>query len=406
MEASEPIHAQDNGQHIIEAKRAKRELNFFLYIDNEWNWQKIENIFMSFYPKERYIKIARDELKKYQREGHDLNDEKVVDFFRSTTTEAINNRMCDMDNYSQIAFMGVGYDLNGNRLQFKYQTAEFFTDNIVGGGKFGFIDAGQSAALGVGKTDFALRMVEMLLAVGECVVTNIECTVDHPNFHRCITLKQAIRQCISNLIHGKTTVLILDEVPQFLVKERGTSKENVSMNTIQYLFRKMGISMIVIAQLEKKVPTNIKDMSVWHVLKESKSEMTFRKTVGRNEEYYQISNVPRTNIKFETGESASFVSEFDVKELHGYIVQQEEQNLNNPGKYGGKSQLQVILDYIDKDSKKVTEADLKVAVKVLFVHSRMTQKDIGFVIGKSQGTVSNWLKGMAIPTEQEASMKS
>jgi hypothetical protein len=385
-----------NEAHEIEAKRARWELDDFLYYDDEWTWRKIESIFMSYFPNRAEIRATRQGILDMLDEGHDLNDDVVRDYIMTAVVEVVNETMETFDHFTRVSFMGTGSLSTNRAFDFHDLADRFYVHPLLGGGKFGYISGSRSAALGVGKTDFAVRLIGMLLNAGECVLTNIEAELDHPGFHRVISLKQMIKQAILNLMCGKTTVVILDEVPQFLVKERGTSKDTVSMNQLSYLFRKMGITLVVISQLEKKVPTNVADMSIWHVQKLAKELMFFRKKVDGVDYRYFIKNVPRTDLKFITGESASFNAEFDVKALHDYIVSREEASINAETKYDGKSQLQVILEYLELDVREITKADLKVAAKVLTVRSGMVQKDVAYVLGVTQGTISNWLKEMGI----------
>lgn len=385
--------------HQFEAQRAMWEFFEFLTNDDEWTIEKVELMLATYFPNRDQIKATREGIRAKMKGGMDLNSDDMRIYIRTAAMENVNEFLGQMDPFTRIAAAGVYAKDPAGTLEFDDMSPKFFISPLEGGGKFGYISGSRGKALGVGKTDFACSTIDMALESGSCIVTNIELPeMTHANFKRVITLKQMLRQCVSNLLHGMTTICILDEVPQFLPKERATSKEMVNMKQLLYLLRKMGCSLVVIAQRDADVPTAIIDMAIWHVQKRAKDRMIFRKFDAR----HFIKAVPGTRLKFITGESASFVVDLDVKDMHDYIVQAELEGESSGSKYNGKSQLDVIMEYLLSDTNSVTTRDLKCAAKVLTIKAHQSQREIAKLIGVSQPTIGNWLKEMNIMVLSES----
>jgi hypothetical protein len=195
-------------------------------------------------------------------------------------------------------------------------------------------------------------------------------------------LKAMMKASIKNMLDGKLTKVFLDGAPQFMERERAMSKANVVMKKIQYLMRKVGADMVVIAQREGEITTSIHEMAELRVQKLSKEMMIFESGVERQ----RIKNVPGTSIKFETGDFETFEVDFDITAMHTMISQLPKSERT------GKGQLQAILDFLDNDPHTITQQEKKVAAKVLSLNRKMqlTQVEISELVGVTNGTIHNW----------------
>lgn len=378
---------------VYEVQRMMDEIERFLYFDEDWSEAKLNRFLTTCMPSIERISQTLKQIWALNAQGHDINSAEVKKYMREVARGYVNEWLCSMDTFTRVAAASV-YRREEPVMEFKDYAPHFYISPLLGGGRFGFVRGSPGKGLGVGKTDYSCLVLEMALASGMSAITNIGFKQPVPGISRVITLSQLMRQCITNMTSGKSSLVVLDEVPQFLSRERATSKEMVNMKMVLYLLRKVSASMVVIAQRESEIPTSIIDLAAWKVRKSAKETMIYH----RGNDRFVITQIPPTSLPYDTLESASFIVDLDVKAMHNAVVEAEMAAVDR----GGKSQWQVILDFLNLDGSKVTAKDLRTAAKVLTVTGKMPQTEIATLLGVTQQSVSLWLKEMNVtPTKQK-----
>jgi DNA-binding XRE family transcriptional regulator len=361
------------------AEESKYYYHLFMQ-DDSWTRDKLRDFFTFCYPNPEHVQNAlRDVdaiLKKYPNE--EINAPQIRNTIKDDMAVAFNSTLRNMDTLSQVAMLKPYTDVGNRGMVFKDFSPHFYMAPWEGSGNFGYVTGPPGKYLGVGKTDTACLFAEMAMKHGKRVQTNILIKDKPEGLTEVRTLSDVMGGAIQNMLDGKITLTILDEAPQFLEKERATSKGNVNMKKAQYLMRKIGNDLMVIAQRDKEVSTSIMEMARSHIQKLDKTEMIYR----RERQTHVIKKVPGTSLKFSTGDMAGFVIDLDISDMHDYIVSTTE----------GESQFQAILDYIRADKRKVTDHERRICAKVMYSEIGFTQKEIAELLGvKSQGTISQWL---------------
>ncbi len=381
----------DVGEHRFLAQRAVWELHK-LWEDNEWTREKLYNLFVSYYPCPEEVGAAIEALDSHLKKGKSLNDEEFRLAIMKKTAICFNQTLTMLDPITRVAAMSPYPPAVAAGLDFAELSPRFYLKPFEGAGRFGYISGPRGVALGVGKTDVSLLFAEMLLSMGHCVATNIYVGDRIKNLSETMTLKNMMLTCIKNLLDGRLTTVILDGVPQFMEKERATSKEYVNTKKVLYLLRKIGANLMVIAQREKEIPTAISDMASLYIQKKRKDLMQYR----RFSEIYTIKNVPPTSIRFETGDFETFIIDLDVDLLHDHIacLSREERE--------GQGQLQAILDHLQRSATAITSAEKKTTAKVLYIQGRgfFTLKEIADLVGVQIMQVSRWLAEMGLTVDE------
>jgi hypothetical protein len=341
-----------------------------------------------------------EEIQKYiiyddQNDRREYYDKAFRTIFFEKIWAQMNKKLLIMDPLTQVAAMGAYPGDHTRAFDFNDLSPRFFTGPLRGSGIFGYISGPVQKPLGVGKTDFAGRMIEMHGSDGDLVCTNILIDDMPPYLKQVWGLKDMLRYSVMNLFHGKTTKAYLDEFTQYVSKEKATAGGWVNLKKLLYLCRKMGLDIIAISQRETEIPYAIQEMALWHCQKQDKSVMDLR----RYSDITRVINVPGTTLHFQTGHPGSFsIDDLNIDEMHDYIVSVEKEAQNTGTT---PNLLKTILEFIDMDASEITKQDYKTFAKVAYVRVGMTQKEIASYCliddrPVSQKTVSNWLDSMGV----------
>lgn len=369
--------------------------------DGWWNTSKLFRLCATICPTdEDYRDMQNFVLYTDYEEDVPENDREYFDevfrtLFIRRVWEQVNKKLQGMDDLTRVAAMSAFPSERTKVYDYKYYTPVFFTEALQSPGTFGMVFSDVGQMLGVGKSDTSCLMMENHVAQGEPCCTNIIIDDMPEGVVQVFGLKDMLRVSIENLFRGKTTKSYLDELPQIISKERGTTKEWVNMKKLLYLERKVGNSLVGIAQRVEEIPYAIQDMAIWHIQKKEKTVMDFRSMNTTT----RIIHVPRTSLKFKTGHPGSFTAEdLDIEAMHDHIIGVEKEARNTGNR---PDVLKVILEYLDMDARQITRADYKAFAKVCYLNIGLSQKEIASyceIDGRavSQQTVSNWLASMGI----------
>lgn len=380
-----------------EIQRALNEIAR-LQNDDEWTPTKLYRLASTVCPTPKDFEQLQDYI-IYEDEKRTIRREYYGDSFRVKFIEEvwsqINKKLLVMDPLTQVAAMSVYPADNQRYYPFEDFSPAFFTRPLRSPGTFGYISGPVKKPLGVGKTDFAGRMMEMHLAEGSRVCTNILIDDMPPGLTQIWGMKDMLRTAVLNTFKGYVTTAYLDEFPQFISKEKGTSNTWIAFKKLLYLCRKIGLNINAIAQRDQEIPFVIQDMAVWHVQKQDKTILDYR----RYSDNTHVVGVPGTTLKFKTGHPGSFEpGDLDIDGMHDYIVSRERE-AQNTGTH--VDVLRAILEFLDMDASSITKQDLKSFAKVGYVYAGMTQAQIAsfcFIDGRpvSKMTISNWLAKMGV----------
>lgn len=367
--------------------------------DDEWTPSKLMRLCATICPSPDDYRMMADFIIYEDGDNHRAERVYYDDVFRELfvrrTWDQINRMLLSMDTLTRVAAMGVYPQDTMRFYDFLDFSPRFFTKPLNAPGTFGYISGPTQKPLGVGKTDFGGLAMEMLQKEGQQVATNILIDDMPEGMTQVWGMKDMMRTAVDNMFKGHVTTAVLDEFPQFISKEKGTSNAWVNFKKLLYLCRKIGLNIIAISQRENEIPYAIQDMAVWHVQKQDKTVMDYRYYSNQT----RIVNVPGTQLKFKTGHPGSFEpGDLDIEGMHDYIVQ-EEREAQRLGTH--TNVLKTILEFLDMDSRQITKSDLKAFAKVAYVNVGLSQKEIAsycIIDGRpvSQQTVSNWLSSMGV----------
>ena len=184
-----------------------------------------------------------------------------------------------------------------------------------------------SGLMGSGKTDFALKITEMLLDNGFVVITNIRCpgatrvvkgeytTGDINNLYMVTRMTDLLLQLIRMRRDGKNVVIVFDETSIFYNRQSATTRENISIGVFLRLIRKFAGSCIFIEQLERGLATIADNLTVSRFHKISQKKLQYStSTLGKNYNLF-LDSIPKTNIDFDTLDLAGFSLDIDFKKM-------------------------------------------------------------------------------------------
>jgi hypothetical protein len=370
------------------------EVRDFLEND-EWTKAALLEFFARNFPPEWNV-AAQDYLFESLEKGIDFGAPEFRDRMERDIWRYFAERLKTLDPFTQTGAMGFGVRKAASEIEFDDLSPAFFIKGMSAPGSFGTISGKTntkkkegSKKLGVGKTASALIIGKMYADAKYAVATNIPFKGTYPGITAVRTLKELVIHCLENMRNGKATLAILDEFSQYISKELANKKEWVDLKKLLYLFRKFGILLLVITQREIEIPNAIMEMGSVHIQKVSQTRMNFRK----GSDHFRISKVPDSPIPFATFTPGMFrVDDLQVEPFYDAIFAAEKE---------GRPIIEAALEFLN-NPRALTKSERMACAKVLWVngHGQISQNQIGSVIGESQRTVSNWLKGMGLDVEE------
>ncbi|MDW5563209.1 MAG: hypothetical protein SA339_08280 [Methanomassiliicoccus sp.] len=393
----------------LQIQRALDEI-FQLVEEDEWTRYKLVRLAGTIASDKAYeemlifINYSYSDPKDVDRDSwvfrDNYNDQDFQRVFIDKVFGLMNKTLQSLDPMTRVAAMGVYPSKSKRGRIFSHCSKEYFTDAIKEPGSFGYISGPKGKPLGVGKSDFACRMMEFVLEMGQCVATNIVMKDAPPGVTRIFGLRGLVELAINNLFQGKLTFAFLDEFLQVVSKEKATKGDWVNLKKLLYLCRKIGLNIIALSQREVEVPTAIQEMGVWHVQKIEKEIMRVHFVIkGMSTVDEMVYQVPGTKLKFQTGHPGSFrLDDLDIDAMHDYLIEQEEMAYKEGKEVNA---FKLILDFLNLDRSQITKQDYMAFAKICYVKGIMTQNQIAECVSLddhpvNQSTISRWLTAMGV----------
>ena len=212
-----------------------------------------------------------------------------------------------------------------------------------------------SGLMGTGKTDFALKLAEMLLEHGFVVITNIKCDEASQisrgqivpgkieNLFMVTRMTDLLLHCIEMRKQERNVVIIFDETSIFYNRQSASTRENIALGVFLRLIRKFAASCVLIEQIDRGLSSIADNLMVGSYHKIAKKNLHYStSTLDKNYNLF-VENTPPTSIKFDTLDFAGFNIDIDfkvmmeeididsaskVEEIYNYVM--NKMAINNP----------------------------------------------------------------------------
>jgi len=158
-----------------------------------------------------------------------------------------------------------------------------------------------SGRMGTGKTDFALLLTQLALAIHSIDKIGSNIKVDHPAFTR-IESASKLEQWVRSDRSSK--LFILDEAGVHIDSRNPLGAINKKIRHLAFLLRKHRAKMIVISQRNIDVESTIRDLTIANFQKQSKKVCIVRSQLL--DDNIALIDIPRTSLPFSTYDIAEF----------------------------------------------------------------------------------------------------
>jgi len=266
-----------------------------------------------------------------------------------------------------------------------------------------------SGLMGSGKTDFALKISEMLLDNGFVVITNIRCseaariikgeytpgTID--NLYMVTRMTDLLLQLIKMRKDDKNVVIVFDETSIFYNRQSANTRENIALGVFVRLIRKFSASCIFIEQLEHGLATITDSLTVSRFHKMSQKKLQYSTSTLESNYNLFLKNTPKTNIDFDTLDLAGFSLDINFKKMMEKIDIDAESKMDDIVRY-----INDINDLRDKFSSTndVVQIEEKQKARVKMIKDKFNspaltplQTKYGIVVNRRKFNDNNNLRG-------------
>ncbi len=173
-------------------------------------------------------------------------------------------------------------------------------------------------------------------------------------------------------------------------QERPLDPKVMAYRQVLRLSRKMGIATLVASQKETDVLRDIRRWSTFHVekLDPSRPDQTIVDMEGEIEgqciPFYEfLRGVPPTSLPFRTEAIGSFVVDMDPLALLQQLSKADME----------ANQFRVTLDWLDDMGYEFTREEKQYLARRMYGTGKLSQQDVGDVLGVGNSTVSRWVHG-------------
>ena len=223
---------------------------------------------------------------------------------------------------------------------------------------------------GTGKTDFALKLVEFVLAENldgkkkYSVITNIFSTQAQlirfakevpsktpviENFYRTHRMTDLVLKAIDELRKGRNIVIVWDEVSSWAHKQDAATKGNKDLGRLCRLIRKFNGNIFFLEQIDEGLMGQVAEMLVAKFEKKGIKRLHFTTRYGDKNYNKFLESVPRTSLNFKTADFAGFKPDLDLKAMFDQIaIDDKGDKLDEIEAFIHR----IFLDYIKPSNKK------------------------------------------------------
>jgi hypothetical protein len=359
--------------------------------DPQWSYSELLNVINFMWLEEPQKELGREMALKHYN-ALELNEPSFRAAILKLSDLQVSKRVMCMSELTQMGFMEP-YDVQmKGALDYRYVSDEFFLRPFMG--SEGKASSGNFVTIhgvpGSGKTDLAGLLIEKSVirqpnekSPGMRATANIKTDIATrpPGLTLCRTLKSTLITCINNLFAGYVTNIFNDETKLSFNRKRASSNNYVNQENIMTILRKVGGNWISIIQNQEDTPTILQRFSQTSFHKESKTKLVMKHEGAPITVY----NVPRTKLKFDTSDPASFVIDVNVDGAFQYLSALPE----------GTNQIAALRDFLEQSANAPTDIEVTLAAKVLY-YRLGNQKDVGDILGLSPSAISKRLSSLGI----------
>lgn len=194
-----------------------------------------------------------------------------------------------------------------------------------------------SGLLGTGKTDYAMKLTEILLENNLGVLTNLEVKEaikvrftkeiieedSIENFYRASRMSDFLWQGIQLRKRGVNTVAVWDEVSQWMHRQESGKKESIDMSKFLRLIRKFKLNIVFLEQIDEKWLSIANELMCAKVEKESPKKLHYATKILEKNYNLWVESVPRTYLQFDTYDFAGFVNDINFSDMFTRIADVE-----------------------------------------------------------------------------------
>ena len=305
------------------------------------SWSELKQLLVVTMPDHVRPEWWFDEIRKYRSGGENLSPITFPDMeiLRDEILVGVCERVNLTDPLTIIAAMNYGSQIF---FDFADYNSKVFIKPFL---KHNGILVQCSGLMGSGKTDFALRISEMLLGNGFVVITNIRCPgaarivkgeytpgiID--NLYMVTRMTDLLLQLIEMRRDGKNVVIVFDETSIFYNRQSANTRENIAIGVFLRLIRKFAGSCIFIEQLEHGLASIANNLTVSRFHKISQKKLQYSTSTLESNYNLFLKNTPKTNIEFDTLDLAGFSLDINFKKMLERIDIDAESKMDDIKRY-------------------------------------------------------------------------
>ena len=261
-----------------------------------------------------------------QENGHvvDVLEPSLDAAFRAMLSSQWVKKVGNLDALSILSAAGATEDRMWET--YRLYNEDVFVETLLTPGRLGLI---HGPAMGVGKTDYAVRLMPPIVASGvHDIVTNIPVVLPqgHPareRVHVESRLSSSLKRLLELKRAGRKAVWFLDESNSFLSKQDASSKNVKDFDKLLRWFRKLGVSVVLLTHLsERDVPSKWMEFITVRFTKERKTTVRVDVRDAELHLFKRLSGVPRATWEFDTYGLGGLDMDVDMQDLVAWINSQ------------------------------------------------------------------------------------
>lgn len=241
--------------------------------------------------------------------------QEVLKNFSDEWLEAVANSLHMVDREMGLSAVGsMVFSVHNTLPEWSLYNPDIIVGNFTNPGEFGYT----TGIPGAGKTNFTCVQIELWLAGGRCVVSNIRIKGIDGNYYFARKFTTVLRAAIAIRRAGKTWFLCLDETGLYWLKAQAMRGTNIAMDKFLRILRKLGGSLIAIEQREEGISTTLQAFATQH-FKCVKPAVAGVVNLDLHGPVYThniwTKGFPKTQLDFDTNALAYLEMDVDIDEI-------------------------------------------------------------------------------------------
>lgn len=241
-----------------------------------------------------------------------------------------------------------------------------------------------------GKTDLATHIGHLLIQRGGTVVSTIALTEETEGYLYCSRASDLLRTSCALSLQGVTCLVLIDEGFIHASGESPLDPKVRSQRQFLRLFGKLGIASLYISQFLSDILRDVRRVAAFRAQKLS---LAHRDHVHVQVEGEidgvpipfsdSVKGWPPTSLPFRTENISTFVMDFEPTRLMEYLSSLEMTD----------NQFEAVLGWLDERGLHLTREVKVWLARRLHATRKLSQGEIGQILGVGSSTVSRWIRG-------------